>query len=326
MQEPSCPSVNWKTPKNIIKLFALLVEFVFVLALPLKVHPSPYGTYLNPLFFQSAASQSGSASFAISITLIIALFSLYTALFLKDLWKYGKHGFDSSLLFFSLSGAFIYGHKEMLVPKPFQILISLLSNSLLMPVSSSLLSVLSCQYDGVTLGVLASDPLLHCWQPSHSIRAFIATVLFSYYFPLCVTIGPILSESNSSELDIKFNSTFCMIVNLFKSCLFVVPVFFQDRNATIITILTGYGAMCVTSQAWNYATFFQGPSSVRLLNVWQNLPFITGFVLALALLIGLKTFWLIVTPSFCLVLLSLVFWTCYLPSSGRLEELIAFEN
>lgn len=161
--------------------------------------------------------------------------------------------------------------------------------------------------------VLVFSPTDQCWTDSHSTKATISLICLGYYVPISILVGPMLTEAGESEdtKDIKFRTSYMMVVNSLKVLPFLVPVVFQQSQASRLASNLVTDILCVVvTFSWIFlkAPELQAPCSIPVINIWRSLPYIGGCLSSIALISELPQWGLLLLVLIPVGML-LVFWT-----------------
>jgi hypothetical protein len=252
---------------------------------------------------------------------MLALLLLFSLQFLIDLRHISTQSVDNrERFFYSFAGSFIYGsnmvkHAPVLAP-----LISFLANVCLMIVCSNVASFLTCTYDGISLGTVATSAgTMACWDDvDYRWKAALALLLFSYYVPLATMVTPMLTEAPDSPKELTFVASFVMLLGTLKTFQFIVPVLFQGyTTAQLVTTLAVQLLFAGATIAWTVGfsssdskdTFFVSPCAVPQMNFWYIVPFVGGACVALSQLLSLSNN--LVLVALAPVALVCIAWSIY---------------
>jgi hypothetical protein len=249
-------SIKWNNYKNWMAVGGLVLELVQLISLPFKISietPS-IRKYLEALFleidlFIESPSEAVDTSYFIALGIVVTLFLCYSFDFTVDLrkmWSNSAKDEAREKFFYSLGGTLIYGHNNLKHSPKTATIISLCTDALLLIVCNNLLSVLTCAFEVRPLGLLVAAPDIECWSGIHLVKACIALIAFSYYMPLSIMVSPMLTESGEGEevKDVKFKTSYLMMISFFKTFIFIIPMFFEQSKTSLLVVLNDRCSTC----------------------------------------------------------------------------------
>jgi hypothetical protein len=130
---------------------------------------------------------------------------------------------------------------------------------------------------------------------------------FNYYI--------ILGESREVK-DIKFKTSFIMIIGFLKTLNFTIPIFFeQSENSQLVSNIISDAAVVLVILLWAFLKskmstneFLKEPCNISEFNLWRALPFAGGLLIGISLISGLEYFLMILLLP---LLIGVLVWTIY---------------
>ena len=183
--------------------------------------------------------------FFIGLLMLIFLYRIIYELNMYAKFKYYLNNKEAAqnAYFYSFIGCVIYGHGSLKnVSKITSVVISILSNSLFLPVTQKLILILSCNDDNK----LIIDTNVTCWTDKHQLYALISLILIGYYVPLSSMISPIFDEIITKETNNKcisfvdtiiFLKPFLSLIVVFKFIMLICSSLIVNKNLIVYFII-----------------------------------------------------------------------------------------
>jgi len=143
----------------------------------------------------------------------------------------------------------------------YQRFIETLGGTLYMPIIEKLIAILSCNYS-TTPATLSEDGTFECWTGTHVGYIVAALLALLLYYPVSTFIFPNFQFADKS-LDIKFNTTFVLLLAQVKMVCTGITVFFVD----VVWIQSLY-VLCFGFLS--YLSYSMQPCIIKRLNVWRT--------------------------------------------------------
>ncbi len=343
---------NWQV------IAELAIETLQMILLPIKFNYTSNDA-LKPIFLEfDTWDQSYDISFYFSVSIVLLLVTSFTIQFVIDLVRYWRKSEYDSIkarenFFYSFAGNVIYGHNNLKRIPRMAAVISFAANAFLVTVSVNFINRLSCDYEynedvhrveAYPVYLDSNDDPQQCWKGTHATKAVVSLIFFSYYLPLSVLVSPMLTEAEEKEdnsssnktndkkkrkkksKDIRFKTSFIMVINLLKSFIFIIPFFFQQTSisSTVTTLVTDVLSVLVIvswiywrSSSLSAFTFMTQPCSIPSINIWRTFTFFMAAVLSIMGIIQNRSSskedaaWIFLVVIVVPVLAVFLIWTLY---------------